>query len=149
MSIRICDRCGDVTLRGEGCTCTTPYSLSEFRRRHQAAVASARSTTERERARTQIESSGHPAAAVADTTASPTGLSSPGDERAAPRRTAAATVSGHRAQARIPGRDSMSRSGSGAPDAHADAAPPGPRAPRAAPDPNWLHGSDQAPITTD
>lgn len=105
MSVHLCDRCGDVTLPGEGCTCTTPYNLGEVRRRHKDAVASARSTAKREQARGRVEWGGYPAAAVTRTTASPTGPSSPGDERAAPRRTAAAAFSGQRAQARIPGRD--------------------------------------------
>jgi hypothetical protein len=60
MSVRICDRCGDVTLDGAGCTCTTPYSLSEVRRRYQAAVESARITASRDRARARAESGGVP-----------------------------------------------------------------------------------------
>jgi hypothetical protein len=136
MTIRICDRCGDITLHGERCTCSTPYSLMDVRRRHQAAVASARITAERERSGGAVESGRQPAAAAA-----PTGPSSPGDERATPRRTAAAAVSGQRAQARVSGRDSMSIS-SGVSTAHTDAAPPALRAPRPALDPDWLDSSD-------
>jgi hypothetical protein len=28
MSVRVCDRCGDITLNGEGCTCATPRSAA-------------------------------------------------------------------------------------------------------------------------
>lgn len=137
MTIRICDRCGDVTLQGERCTCSTPFSLTEVRRRHQAAVASARTSAERERSGGRVESSGQPAAAAA-----PMGPGSPGDEWATPRRTAAAAVSGQRAQARIPDRDSMPGSSRGVPPAHTDAAAPALRAPRPALDPDWLDASE-------
>jgi len=45
MTVRICDRCGEITLDAEGCSCTTPHSLREVHRRHRAAVESARTTT--------------------------------------------------------------------------------------------------------
>jgi hypothetical protein len=125
VSIRICDRCGDVTLHGEGCTCSTPYSPSEVRRRHRAAVESARISSGGSRDRTSPQS--------------------PTDDRVETHRTAAAAVSGERAQARVPGPDSISRPSSGGPPPHADAAPPVPHEPRQAPDPGWLPAIEPAP----
>jgi hypothetical protein len=141
MSVRICDRCGDVTLDGERCTCTTPYSLSEVRRRYQVAVESARLTASRDRAR--VESGGYRATA-ANTWAFPAGPNSVADHRATPHRTAAAAVSGERAQARVPGPESISRPSSGTPGAHTAAAPPTPHEPRPALDPDWLRATEQA-----
>jgi hypothetical protein len=62
MSIRVCDRCGDVTLDEEGCTCRTSYNAIEVRRRHQVAVATARTTTERARPQSRTALPEHPAA---------------------------------------------------------------------------------------
>jgi hypothetical protein len=106
VTVRICDRCGDVTLDGEGCTCTTPYSLSEIRRRHRAAVESARITDSRDRARVE---SGDYRAIAGNTTAFRAHPHPHADDRAAPRRTAAAAVSGERTQARVPGPDPIHR----------------------------------------
>ena len=47
MTIRICDRCGDVTVDSERCICATPYDPAEIGRRHQAAVEAARVTADR------------------------------------------------------------------------------------------------------
>ena len=47
MTIRFCDRCGDVTVDSERCICATPYDPAEVRRRHQAAVEAARATGDR------------------------------------------------------------------------------------------------------
>ena len=47
MSIRICDRCGDITIDSESCTCATPYDPVEAQRRHRAAVTAARTTPHR------------------------------------------------------------------------------------------------------
>ena len=147
VSFRVCDRCGDITLDGEGCTCTTPYSLSEVRRRHRAAVESARITAGRDRNRARVESGAYRATA-GSTTASPAGPSSPVQDRAVPRRIAAVTVSGERAQARIPDRDSNSRSGRGAAEAHIDAAPP-PRDAGPALDPDSLPAAEHLPAPID
>jgi hypothetical protein len=38
MTVRICDRCGDITINSESCTCATPYESAEPGRRHRAAV---------------------------------------------------------------------------------------------------------------
>ena len=144
VSVRLCDRCGDITLDGEGCTCTTPYNLSEVGRRHRAAVESARSTAGRGR----VGSGAHRATA-ASTTAYPAGPRSPAEDRAGPRRTAAAAVPGERAQARLPGRDATCGPGSGAAEARTDAPAPAPHEHRPAPDPDWLGAAEQAPISTD
>jgi hypothetical protein len=66
MSIRICDRCGDITLDGEGCTCSTPFDAGAIRRRHLAALQSARSATGR-RDPAVAEPRDHDAAAAART----------------------------------------------------------------------------------
>jgi len=47
MTIRICDRCGDITVDSDRCVCATPYDPVEVRRRHHAAVEAARSTAHR------------------------------------------------------------------------------------------------------
>jgi len=48
MAVRICDRCGDITVNSEPCTCATPYDPAESHRRHRAAVeAAARATVDR------------------------------------------------------------------------------------------------------
>ena len=147
MSVRICDRCGGIALHGEACTCSTPYSLNEFRRRHRAAIESARITTRPPsrpcRGRAGVES-GEYRAAAASTTASPAGPNSPADPPAVPRTTAAAAVSGERAEARVSARDSISRPGR-RPDAHSDAAPPAPYEHRPAPDPDWLVPPNRPP----
>ena len=44
MTIRICDRCGDITVDSDRCLCATPYDPVEVRRRHHAAVEAARNT---------------------------------------------------------------------------------------------------------
>jgi hypothetical protein len=95
VSVHICDRCGEVTIDGDGCTCTTPYSPSEVHQRHRTAVELARMTTGRDRAQVEL---------VIDT-------------RAAAHSTAAAAVPGERAQVRVPGPGSRSRPGTGTPDA--------------------------------
>jgi len=45
MTVRICDRCGDITINSESCTCATPYESAEPGRRHRAAVEAARITS--------------------------------------------------------------------------------------------------------
>jgi hypothetical protein len=45
MTVRICDRCGDITVDSESCTCATPYESAEPGRRHRAAVEAARITS--------------------------------------------------------------------------------------------------------
>jgi hypothetical protein len=47
MTINICDRCGDITVDSDRCTCATPYDPAEVRRRHRAAVEAARVTDDR------------------------------------------------------------------------------------------------------
>ena len=47
MTISICDRCGDITVDSDRCTCATPYDPVEVRRRHHAAVEAARTTADR------------------------------------------------------------------------------------------------------
>ena len=48
MTIRICDRCGDITVDREPCTCATPHDPTETQRRHRAALDAARTTSHRE-----------------------------------------------------------------------------------------------------
>ena len=67
MSIRICDRCGDITLDGEGCTCSTPFDVGAIRRRHLAALQSARSATGHRRDPAMAEPRDHDADAAART----------------------------------------------------------------------------------
>ena len=45
MTVRICDRCGDITVDSESYTCATPYESAEPGRRHRAAVEAARITS--------------------------------------------------------------------------------------------------------
>jgi hypothetical protein len=45
VTVRICDRCGDVTINTESCTCATPYDPAEPGRRHRAAVEAARTAS--------------------------------------------------------------------------------------------------------
>jgi hypothetical protein len=42
MSVRICDRCGLITVDSELCICATSHDPVEARRRHQAAVKAAK-----------------------------------------------------------------------------------------------------------
>ncbi len=44
MTVRICDRCGDVTVAPDPCRCATAHGAMEVRRRHLDAVARARAT---------------------------------------------------------------------------------------------------------
>jgi hypothetical protein len=42
VTVRICDRCGTVTVNEERCICVTPHSAAEVIGRHRAAAESAR-----------------------------------------------------------------------------------------------------------
>jgi WhiB family redox-sensing transcriptional regulator len=44
ITVRICDRCGDVTVDPDPCRCTTTHTSIEVHRRHLDAVARARAT---------------------------------------------------------------------------------------------------------
>lgn len=44
MSVRLCDRCGDVTVDDGPCRCHTPFDLVQVHRRHRDAVTAARRT---------------------------------------------------------------------------------------------------------
>jgi hypothetical protein len=45
MTVRICDRCGLITVDDELCTCATPHDPVAALRRHQAAVKAAKDAT--------------------------------------------------------------------------------------------------------
>ena len=42
MTVRVCDRCGEITVEGDRCLCATPFDPFQVRRRHRDAVARAR-----------------------------------------------------------------------------------------------------------
>lgn len=44
MTVRICDRCGDVTFTDDPCRCATPCDPVDVRRRHREAVRRAQRT---------------------------------------------------------------------------------------------------------
>jgi hypothetical protein len=144
MTVRICDRCGVITVEGEGCICTTPYSLSAIRRRHQAAVESARSIRRGGRV---WAGPGEDAATVASPPPSPGRPTPAAANGAVPHRIAAAAIPAERAQARVPGPDSPSRPG-GAADACTSAAPSAPHDHRPAPELDVSVPPDR-PLSTD
>jgi hypothetical protein len=46
MSVRICDRCGLITVDSELCICATSHDPVEAHRRHQAAVKAAKDASQ-------------------------------------------------------------------------------------------------------